>query len=111
MSWDEALSGAAASLGLDEKGDHPGTGQHAAHRARYPYPVRLVSSGQVIAGTHPDALVRTLHKVLRQKDTLGLARVRRGEFDRWVALISSPVDQCVPFTDNTIWVRKSTFTP
>ena len=97
MRWDEGLSGAAAALGLDDRIITLERAQHAAHRAGYPYPVRIVSSGRVTAGTHPDALLRTLHKVLRKEDRLGLARVRGGEQDRWVALISSPVDEMRPF--------------
>jgi len=97
MHWDESLSGAAAALGLDDRDVTLGRAQHAAHRSGFPYPVRIVSSGRVAAGTHPDALVRTLHKILRKEDRLGLSRVRRGEFDRWVALISSPVDELRPF--------------
>ena len=96
MRWDESLSGAAAALGLDDIEVTLERAQHAAHRSGYPYPVRVVSSGRVWAGTHPDALVRTLHKILGKEDHLGLSRVRRGEQDRWVALISSPVDQLRP---------------
>jgi len=93
MSWDEALSGAAAALGLGDGEITLERAQHAAHRSGFPYPVRVVSSGRVVAGTHPDALVRTLHAVMGKTDRLGLARVRKGEHDRWVALIASPVDE------------------
>ena len=97
LVWDEALSGAAAALGLGGEGVTLEAAQHTAHRAGYPYPVRVVSSGLVPAGQHPDALLRTLHKVLDKTDHLGLARVRVGVHDKWVALIASPVDTLQPF--------------
>lgn len=97
LGWDESLSGAAAALGLGDGEVTLERAQHAAHRSGFPYPVRIVSSGRVIAGSHPDALLRTLHSVMRKKDRLGLARVRKGESDRWVALIASPVDELGAF--------------
>ncbi len=97
MVWDEALSGAAAALALSASTPSLEASQHAAHRAGYPYPVRVVSSGSVRAGNHPDALLRTLHKVMGKTDRLGLARVRNGINDRWVALVSAPVDKLEPF--------------
>jgi hypothetical protein len=93
FGWDESLSGAAAALGLGDVEVSLERAHHAAHRSGFPYPVRVVSSGRVVAGSHPDALLRTLHSVMRKKDRLGLARVRKGESDRWVALIASPVDE------------------
>lgn len=95
--WDEALSGAAAALGLGGGDVNLEAAQYVAHRAGYPYPVRVVSSGLVPAGQHPDALLRTLHSVLNKTDHLGLARVRVGVHDKWVALIASPVDTLQPF--------------
>ncbi len=97
MVWDEGLSGAAAALALGEGEASLEAAQHAAHRAGYPYPVRLISSGEVLAGRHPDALLRTLHKIMTKTDRLGLARVRKGLHDRWVALVSAPVDTLQPF--------------
>jgi hypothetical protein len=97
MVWDEGLSGAAGALGLGEAPVTLEGAQHAAHRAGYPYPVRVVSSGIVPAGHHPDALLRTLHKVMRKTDRLGLSRVRVGLHDRWVALISAPIDTLKSF--------------
>lgn len=96
--WDEGLSGAAVSLGLSGEAFGIERAQYAAHRSGYPYPVRVASSGVVPAGTHPDALVRTLHTVMGKTDRLGLARVRTGESDRWVALVSSPVASLEPFS-------------
>jgi hypothetical protein len=98
LVWDEALSGAAAGLGLGGTAVTLEAAQHAAHRAGYPYPVRVVSSGVVPAGQHPDALLRTLHTVLDKTDHLGLARVRVGAQDKWVALIATPVDALEPFS-------------
>jgi hypothetical protein len=97
MVWDEALSGAAAALAMSEVTPSLAAAQHAAHRAGFPYPVRVVSSGSVPAGRHPDALLRTLHKVMGKTDRLGLARIRRGLYDHWVALVSAPVDTLEPF--------------
>lgn len=97
LVWDEALSGAAAALGLGADEVTLEAAQHAAHRAGYPYPVRVVSSGLVPADQHPDALLRTLHTVLEKTDHLGLARVRVGIHDKRVALIASPVDTLQPF--------------
>jgi hypothetical protein len=97
LAWDEGLSGAAASLGLSQLALGLERAQFAAHRAGYPYIVRIASSGEVPAGTHPDALVRTLHTVMGKADRLGLARVRMGTNDRWVALVSSPIDVVQPF--------------
>jgi len=97
MVWDEALSGAAAALALTDAVPSLEAAQHAAHRAGYPYPVRVVSSGSVAAGRHPDALLRTLHKVMQKTDSLGLSRVRLGLNDRWVALISRPMDSLESF--------------
>jgi len=97
LPWDEGLSGAAAALGLSDLPLGLERAQYAAHRAGYPYSVRIASSGEVPAGTHPDALVRTLHTVMGKADRLGLARVRTGNNDRWVALVSSPIDVVQPF--------------
>ena len=97
LVWDEALSGAAAAMGMSGGEVSLEAAQHTAHRSGYPYPVRVVSSGTVPAGQHPDALLRTLHKVLENTDHLGLARVRVGMQDKWVALIASPVDTLRPF--------------
>ena len=97
LAWDEGLSGAAAALGLSDLPLGLERAQFAAHRAGYPYLVRIASSGEVPAGTHPDALVRTLHSVMGKTDRLGLARVRTGTNDRWVALVSSPIDAVHPF--------------
>jgi len=112
MVWDEALSGAAAAMGMSEQATSLEAAQHAAHRAGYPYPVRAVSSGLIPAGEHPDALVRTLHKILGKTERLGLARVRVGVNDRWVALVSAPADTLEPFSreqplDATLPIRVS----
>ena len=97
MIWDEALSGASAALALSDAAPSLEAAQHAAHRAGFPYPVRVISSGMVDAGKHPDALLRTLHKVMGKSDRLGLARARKGMSDHWVALLSAPVDKLEPF--------------
>ena len=97
FAWDESLSGAAAALALDDNALGIERAQYAAYRAGYPYPIRVVSTGSVPAGTHPDALVRTLHTVMQQTDRLGLARVRSDATDRWVALVSSPHGKLEPF--------------
>jgi len=97
LAWDEGLSGAAAALGLSDQPMGLERAQFAAQRAGYPYIVRIASSGEVPAGMHPDALVRTLHTVMGKADRLGLARVRTGTNDRWVALVSSPIDVIQPF--------------
>ncbi|MEC8191796.1 MAG: hypothetical protein VX944_10910 [Myxococcota bacterium] len=97
LAWDESLSGAAAALALSDQALGIERAQYAAFRAGYPYLVRIVSSGSVPAGTHPDALVRTLHTVMNKTDRLGLARVRSDAVDRWVALVSSPNGALEPF--------------
>lgn len=98
FAWDEALSGAAAAVGMSDQALGIERAQYAAYRAGYPYPVRVISSGSVPAGTHPDALVRTLHTVMGKTDRLGLARVRSDASDRWVALVSSPYATVAPFS-------------
>ncbi|MAY79610.1 MAG: hypothetical protein CL930_02395 [Deltaproteobacteria bacterium] len=96
MNWEEGLSGAAAALAIDETAITLERAQHAAHRAGYPYQVRVVSSGLMEVGEHPNALVRTLNTVRRQGDHIGLVRARSGNADKWVALVASPVDALKP---------------
>lgn len=97
MNWEEGLSGAAAALAIDSTDITLERAQHAAHRAGYPYPVRVVSSGLMDVGAYPEALVRTLNTVRRQGDHIGLVRARDGNSDKWVALVASPVDMLKPF--------------
>jgi hypothetical protein len=97
MNWEEGLSGAAAGLAIDDTEITLERAQHAAHRAGYPYPVRVVSSGLMEIGTYPEALVRTLNAVRRQGDHIGLVRAKAGQKDKWVALVASPIDVLKPF--------------
>jgi len=95
--WDEALSGAAASIALDTS--HAPTlegAQHAAHRAGYPYTVKSLNFGWMDVGVYPEELGRSLAATLREGDDLGLARVRTQDRDRWVALVAHPVDRIAP---------------
>jgi hypothetical protein len=96
--WDEALSGAAASVAMDDRTVPTlEAAQHAAHRAGYPYPVKRLSVGWMDPGAYPDELARTLAATLTNGEDLGLARVRSQGKDRWVALISRPADTIAPF--------------
>lgn len=91
LRWDEGLSGAAAALALaTDQTPNVENAQYAAYRAGYPYPIRALSVGQVASGAYPEGLATTLRNIVGKADALGLARVRTGDKDRWVALVSSP---------------------
>ena len=89
LNWDEALSGAAASLGLIEQENAVTIedARWAAIRAGFPYHVSEVIVGDVLIDQFPQDLAVLLDD--RRPEHLGLARVRRGSQDRWVALIAS----------------------
>lgn len=90
LPWDESLSGAAAKIGLDFA-DNPtlASARWAATQAGYPYLVEKIVMGRVSASQAPDGLVDALAAQIPKRGHLGLARVRRGSDDVWVALIGS----------------------
>ncbi len=91
LRWSEALSGAAATVGLElEAQPTLEAAQHAAHRAGYPYPVKSLSIGWVPVGEYPEELAEALRRTMREGDDIGLTRVRTLGKDRWVALVAHP---------------------
>jgi hypothetical protein len=99
LPWDEALSGAAGALAMEDvaHGIAPTdwTVRWAALRAGYAYPVQLVGTEQVAADALPTTLVARLAEL--SKGDIGLARVRGTEVDLWIALAGSPVIRLAPF--------------
>lgn len=93
LPWDEALSGAAASLALDAEGPISlPQAQWMAWRAGYPFPVAVGAVG-IATGLQPPQAVRSLvEERLQEGEDLGLARARAGQEDRWVALIGRPIE-------------------
>jgi hypothetical protein len=88
LPWDEALSGAAAKIGLDFA-DAPtlAAARWAATQAGYPYAVEKIIVGTVSSSKRPDGLRATIEGLLPSRGHLGMARVRRGSDDMWVTLI------------------------
>lgn len=91
LPWDEALSGAAGAVALEE-GRRPDLSwaRWAALRAGYPHPVVAVVEGVESADVAPVGLADAIRERLRAGDHLGLARARSASGDRWVALIGRP---------------------
>lgn len=89
LPWDEALSGAATALVLDDTHKPSLSRAHwAAIRAGYPYPVVALTLGEVPAGEPPTGLVESLKEQLVPGSHLGLVRARVSvNKDRWLALI------------------------
>ena len=87
FNWSEALSGAAAELGLhyDDRKPLLSDARWAAVMAGFPYHVSHMIIGDVEVDEQPEGLQNTI-KQLRPAH-LGLARVRKGPKDRWVVLI------------------------
>ena len=87
FSWNEALSGAAAELGLENSGRTPllSDARWSAVMAGFPYQVSQMIIGDVDMDETPIGLSETLQAL--QPKQLGLVRVRKGTMDRWVALI------------------------
>jgi len=87
FNWNEALSGAAAEVGLDNSGKQPmlSDARWNAVMAGFPYQVSHMIVGDVEMDTVPEGLAETIQN-LRPKN-LGLVRVRKGTKDRWVVLI------------------------
>ena len=85
LPWDESLSGAAGSIGLNFSQD-VGLPQArwAAILAGYPYEVNQLTVGPQERGVYPTGLQESLRS--QQGDHLGVARVRTGDSDIWVAL-------------------------
>ena len=90
LPWDEALSGAAASLGLN---DWPNPrlvdAKWAAVISGYPYEVLQVVSGSVPISEYPDGLSRQIRGMIRPGQHVGLSRIRRGTEDVWIGLIGA----------------------
>ena len=90
LPWDESLSGAAAKMGLDFV-DNPtlASARWAATQAGYPYAVEKIIVGRVAASQVPDGLKEAISSQIPRRGHIGLARVRRGSDDVWVALIGT----------------------
>ena len=88
LPWDEALSGAAAKMGLDFA-DSPtvSAARWVATQAGYPYLVEKIIVGRVSASQVPEGLHDAIKAQVSLRGHVGLARVRRGSDDFWVALI------------------------
>lgn len=91
LPWDEALSGAAGAVALDESRPVDlSWARWAALRAGYPHPVVAVVEGVEGADVPPAGLGDAIRAQLRMGDHLGLARARSVAGDRWVAIIGRP---------------------
>jgi hypothetical protein len=89
LPWDEALSGAAAGVGLNAgKGAILSQARWAAVVAGYPFSVEEIIIGAVEAGEYPKGLPDQLHGRSWHGRKLGLARVRKGHQDLWIALVA-----------------------
>ncbi|MAA78854.1 MAG: hypothetical protein CL916_06305 [Deltaproteobacteria bacterium] len=90
LPWDESLSGAAAKMGLDFI-ENPtlAAARWAATQAGYPYAVEKIIVGRVAASEIPTGLNDAVSSQIPRRGHVGLARVRRGSDDVWVALIGS----------------------
>ena len=97
LSWDEALSGAVAGLGLSTVNPNP-PGQYqvpppltlarlrwAAVVAGYPSPPIELITGRVESGVYPEGLQVRINDWLLPNDDLGLVRLRKGGEDLWLA--------------------------
>mgnify|MGYP000312513835 CR=1 FL=1 len=89
LPWSEALSGAAAEIGLNIK--HRSLrlddARWAAIRAGFPYAVHQIIVGDVEIDSYPHDLARLLQK--QDAAHVGLVRIRVGTLDRWIALLAS----------------------
>lgn len=97
---DEALSGAAAGLGLvlvEDPGLDASRVRWAALRAGWPFPVQGVSVEASTEGAVPEAFLIGVREGLQPGQSLGLARVRGPQGDLWVALTSTPTVQLAAF--------------
>ena len=92
LNWSEALSGAAADIGLKIKGRQPrlDDAKWAAIRAGFPYQVYRMVVGDVDLDSYPQDLDRLLRDL--NPEHLGLVRVRIGTMDRWIALLGASGD-------------------
>ena len=90
LPWDESLSGAAAKIGLDFV-ENPtlAAARWVATQAGYPYAVEKIIVGRVPASKTPDGLKGAIASQIPKRGHVGLARVRRGSDDVWVALIGT----------------------
>lgn len=88
LPWDEALSGAAGAMALEESRPLDlSWARWAALRAGYPHPVVAVVEGLEAADRAPLGLGEAIHGQLHIGDHLGLARARSATGDRWIALV------------------------
>ena len=86
--WDEALSGAAAKMGLDfSESPTLSAARWVATQAGYPYLVERIILGRVSASQVPEGLHDAIKAQVGPRGHVGLARVRRGSEDLWVALV------------------------
>ena len=85
--WDEALSGAAAGVGLalgkEIKMAHL---KWAAVVAGYPSVPQEVLVGTVPIGDYPDGLPQRLESFSSPSDDVGIVRLRKGPEDLWVSV-------------------------
>ena len=90
LPWDESLAGAAAKIGLDFV-DNPtlAAARWSATQAGYPYAVEKIIVGRVASSQVPDGLKDAISSQVPRRGHVGLARVRRGSDDVWVALIGT----------------------
>lgn len=99
LPWEESLAGGAGALALSREAQ-PDLWQArwAAIRAGYPYPIRSVIVGEVVADQEPPGLAGELARAVRPGEQLGLARARIDETkDRWVAVIGHPQGRAASF--------------
>ena len=89
LNWSEALSGAAADIGLKIKDRPPrlDDAKWAAVRAGFPYQVHRMVVGDVDLDSYPQELDRLLREL--NPEHLGLVRVRIGTMDRWIAILGA----------------------
>ncbi len=86
LPWDEALSGAAVEVAMNivERPIRIEDVKWAAIRSGYPYSVDQIVVGDVDMDVFPKELRKLLQA--NNPETLGLVRVRKGTYDKWVAI-------------------------
>ncbi|NOY25928.1 MAG: hypothetical protein GXP62_08665 [Oligoflexia bacterium] len=99
LPLDESLSGAAASLALDEDGAFTiADARWAAWRAGYPFSVRAAVTGSTDLPAAPPELLAGIAQARKAGDDIGLARARAGNQDTWVALFATPLADVPTFS-------------
>jgi len=93
IPWEESLSGAAGALGVELAGGRPTDAwviRWAALRAGYPFPIDEFSYERVAEGAVSQSILEILQQTAQPHDHAGLVRVRGGQGDYWVGLVSHP---------------------